>query len=343
MRVLLFCISFFLTTLSFASEKILNVFNWAGYMPKGIIEQFEKETGIKVNYSTFESNESLYTKLKANDSGDYDVIVPSSYFVHRMAKQNMLHKLDHARLPNIKNLDPRLLNKSFDPNNQYSLPYLWGALGILINKKYYSSHDYTIWQSLWNKNLKDQILLSDDMRNVFAMALNTLNYSINDGNPRHIEEAYLKLKDLLPNVKIFDADAAKRIFIDEDINIGPAYNGDAILIIKANPNFEFIYPEGKSILWVDCIAIPANAKHLDNAYLFINFILRPEIARKLSESMGYSSPNLAAVNSMSPEKRNDPLVNPPAQVVKEGEFQDYLTPDAIQLYLSYWERLKLSV
>src|SRR5262249_54207374 len=164
--------------------KTLNVFNWSDYMPNDIVQKFQKETGIKINYSEYDSNETMYAKLKAEPTESYDVIVPSGYFVQKMRNQGMLQKLDRSKLPNFVNLNPALLNRSYDPGNNYSVPYLWGTVGIVTNKKYFPANSITSWSDFWNPKFNNELLILDDMRTVFSMALLTLGYSINDKNPQ---------------------------------------------------------------------------------------------------------------------------------------------------------------
>ena len=215
------------STFAQATDKnILNIYSWGNYLPNEILMQFTKETGIKVNLAEYDNNETMYAKLKASKHSGYDIVIPSSYYVERMAKQGMLQPLDKSKLTNLHNLNPLFLNKKFDPKNNYSIPYLWGTTGIIINTKYINKSKITSWQNFWDPQYKDQLMILNDIRDVFGIALMTLGYSINDANPKHIEEAYLKLKQLLPNVKIFNIDTVPNIYVDEDAIIGMAWSGD---------------------------------------------------------------------------------------------------------------------
>src|SRR5665648_293439 len=162
-KILFFCISFLFCTSAFGADRVLNLYIWSGYLPTDVLQQFQQETGIQINYSTFDSNETLYAKLKAAPNAGYDIVVPSSYFVDRMRQQGMLQKLDKAKIPNFKHLNPALLNKSFDPNNDYSIPYFWLATGIVYNSKYYAPGEIQHWSDFWNQKFKDQLLLLNDM------------------------------------------------------------------------------------------------------------------------------------------------------------------------------------
>ncbi len=339
-RFLMLLLLFFSS--AFASEeKILNVYNWSDYLPDEVLQQFETETGIHVNYSTYDNNETMYAKLKANPDVGYDIVVPSTYFIDRMSREKMLQVIDKKRLSNFKNLNPALLNKPYDPNNNYSIPYLVGATGILYNDRYYPIGSITSWKDLWDKKYNNQLLLLDDVREIFSMALFALGYSPDTSNPNEIEAAYKKLKMLLPNVKLFNDEAVKAIYIDEDANIGMVWSGDAFGAQQENPHLHFVYPSEGFILNQDSMAIPENAPHVNNAYIFMNFILRPEIAAKIAAGTGYASPNLAALKYLPPEMRNSAIMYPDKKTLARADFQRDVG-DAADIYEKYLEELKLS-
>lgn len=328
------------TSAVFANDKIVNIYNWAGYLPAKVIRLFEKETGIKVNYTTFESNQILYAKLKANPNIGYDIVVPTTYIVDRMRKEKMLLPLDKAKIPNFNNLDPKLLNKSFDPNNKFSVPYLWGTTGILINTKYYALDDVKTWQDLWQKKYRNKILALNDMRDMYNIAFKILGYSINDQDPQHIKEAYLLLKSLLPNIKAFADNATKQMYINKEANIGVVASGDAYIINKEDKYFQYIYPKDGANIWFDSMVIPVGAKHVENAYKFINFILRPEIAKMISLQVGYATPNIAARKIMPISLQKNRILNPTAQDLQNTQVETDISQQAAKLYLYYWNLLK---
>lgn len=342
MRLFILVTTLFLSSPLFAAkENILNLYTWSGVIPDAIIQQFEKETGIKVNFSTYDSNEAMYTKLKASKDAIYDIIEPSSYYIDRMERQGMLEKLDKSKLPLFKNIDPEFLNQSYDPHNNYSVPFIWGATGIAVSTSEYAPSKISSWSQLWSKKYKNQIMMLDDSREVFAIALLTLGYSINDSNPDHLNQAYLKLKALSPNFKVFKSDGVIPILIDEDATIGMAWNGDLYKAKKENPKLEFIYPKDGFVIWVDNFAIPKNAPHQKNAYLFLNFMLRADIAKAVSLNNDFPTPNLAAKKLLPPEVRNNPIIYPSHAILKRGQFQTDISDAAIELYEQYWEKLKM--
>lgn len=336
----IFLCVFFFPISCFAEENILNVYAWSGEVTDAAVQQFEKETGIKVNFSTYDSNEVMYAKLKSDKNSQYDVVEPSSYYVDRMRKQGMLESLDHEKLPNFKNLNPLFLNKVYDPNNTYSLPFIWGITGIFANKDYFDTKSINSWKDLWNPKYKDQIMLLDDSREVFSMALLVLGYSPNDTDPAHIQKAYLKLKELLPNIKIFNS-APISILIDEDANIGMVWNGDLFRARKENKNVNFIFPNDGFVIWVDNFAIPKGAPHRENAYKFLNFLLRADIDKAIVLEEGYPTANLAAQKLLPPDIRDNPTVYPSQDVLRHGVFQTDIDDQALGLYEKYWERLKM--
>lgn len=341
MRYLLAWILLWLNTSITANDKILNIYNWSNYMPRSVIQQFEKETGIHVNYSEFDSNDTLYAKIKTNPKIGFDIIAPSSYFVAKMRREHMLRKFDKSELPNFKYLNPKLINGAYDPRSEYSIPYFWGAVGIVVNDRYHNPKDFTHWSDLWNPKYHDQLLLLDDPREAFGMALATLGYSTNDVNPKHVHQAYLKLKELMPNIRLFNSDAVENIFIDEDATLGIGWSGDMYISMQENPHIQFIFPQPRFPIWIDCFAIPKYAPHFHNAMLFLNFIMRPEIAKELAIAEGYSSPNMEAMKMLPASMRNNPTFNPPASILKRGEVESDFGNKIDALYEKYWEMLKL--
>src|SRR3990167_1094753 len=311
---------FFLALPAFAAENVVNVYTWSGVIPDSVIQQFEKETGIKVNFSTFDSNEIMYAKLRAGKNPGYDIIEPSSYYIDRMRRQEMLEKLDKHKLSNFKNINPIFLNQTYDPRSNYSFPFIWGITGIFVNQDYFNPHNITRWSDLWDKKYADELLMLDDSREVFSMALRVLGYSVNDDNPEHIKEAYLKLKELVPNIKVFNSSIIS-ILIDDYLTIGMAWNGDLFKAKKENSRLEFIYPDDGFVIWVDNFAIPKNAPHTENAYKFLNFMLRADVAKAVALDNSFPTANLAAQKLLPNDVKNNPTIYPSPTVLRRGEFQ----------------------
>ncbi|UCE76166.1 MAG: extracellular solute-binding protein [Gammaproteobacteria bacterium] len=327
-------------TAATAADKVLYVYNWSEYMPEAVLEQFEDETGIEVVYATFDSNEAMYAKLRlVDDKNSYDVAVPSTYYVSKMRREGLLAPIDKSRLKNFKYLDTKLVNQPFDPDNQYSVPYLWGSTGIAVNTDTVKPDALSKWADLWKPEFKDRLMMTNDMREVFHVGLRVLGYSGNDTDAAHLEAAYEKLKDLMPNVRVFNSEAPRMPYLEGETDAGMIWNGEAYVAQEENAAIVYIYPEEGVALWMDNLVIPKTARNVDNAHLFIDFLLRPEIGRLISEEIGYASPNAEAVTLLDEEVRSNRTVYPIDADLKNAEFQTDVG-DAITVYEKYWELLK---
>lgn len=326
------------STAAHADGKVV-VYNWAEYIPDSTLEDFEKETGIKVEYSTYENNEVMYSKLKLQKGKGYDIVVPSTYLVAKMREEGLLQKLDHSKLKNLENLSISLMNKPYDPGNAYSIPYLWGSTGIGVNAKEIDPATITGWADLWDEKWQGKLLLADDVREVFHMALKKNGFSTNTTNPDEIKAAYEDIQKLMPNVLVFNADAPREPFLAGDVNLGMIWSGEVTMAQKENPDIQYIYPKEGASFWVDSFTIPAGAENVDNAHKFIDYMLRPEVGQKVVEELGYSTPNTAAQDLLPEAIRKNPVIFPPTEAIDKGEFQNDLG-DAMKLYNEYWEKLK---
>ena len=333
--LLLLCSSFVIA----AEKPTLVLYNWSEYLPKQVLRQFTKETGIPVRYSTYDSNEAMYAKVKTVKGVGYDLLVPSTYYVDRMRREGLLQKIDKAQLSHFGHLNPRLLNQSYDPNNDYSIPYLWGTTGIGYNADKIPAGRLASWANLWEPAYKNKLLLLNDMREVFSMGLRTLGYSINTTDENQIRAAYEKLTELMPNVRVFDSESPKTKFLAGEVVAGMLWNGEVFQASQENPNVQYAYPKEGATLWVDSLVISAGAQHVDAAHQFIDFVLRPEIARQINEEVGYSSPNLAAIQLLPEKMRNNRAIYPTDEDLQNAEFQTDVG-EALSIYDRYWQRLK---
>lgn len=324
------------------AKNIVNVYAWTGEIPDFVIRQFEQETGIKVNYSMYENNEIMYAKLSATPNTGYDIIMPSSNILDRMRKQNMLAPLDKSKLPNWKHVNPEFINRPYDPESRFSVPFIWGVTGIFVNNAYFPEQSISHWNDLWRPEYANHLLLLDDARDTFSAALISLGYNVNESNPEHIQQAFNKLKSLMKNVKVFSTDTVVSIMIDEDATIGTAWNGDTFKAWQENHNIRFVYPKEGFCAWIDSFAIPIDAPHKNEAHAFINFILRPDIAKKIALFNGYPTANLTGQALLPADIRNNKTVYPPAAVLKHSQFQLDLSNETLALYEKYWEELKMS-
>ncbi|MCK3655493.1 spermidine/putrescine ABC transporter substrate-binding protein [Pasteurellaceae bacterium Macca] len=321
-----------------AAEK-LYVYNWTEYVPSSLLEKFTKETGIEVIYSTFESNEEMYSKLKLSDGGGYDIVFPSSYYVGKMAKEGMLAELDKSKLKNLANVSPSLLGKPFDPENKFSLPYVYGLTGIGVNSAEIDPKGLTSWGDLWKEEFKGKVLLMNDAREVFHIALLLDGKSPNTENAEEIKTAYERLVKLLPNVLVFNSDSPEIPYLQGEVSLGMQWTGSAHRAKMENPNLQFIFPKEGAIVWMDNYAIPKNAKNKEAAHRFIDFLLRPESAKEVIETMGFSMPNEGVKALLSAETANDPLIFPPVEEIEKGILQGDVG-NAIETYEKYWNLLR---
>lgn len=326
---------------SLFASKVVNVYVWGGEIPRSVVQKFEQETGIKVNFSTYDSNETLYAKLRASQQSIYDVILPSAYFVERMRKKGMLSKIDQSKLSNIGNIERQFTHNPYDYGNQYSVPLIWGATGIFYHQKKIK-HPPKTWQALWKHPTAEQMMLLDDSREVFAAALLSLHYSPNDHNLTHIQKAYQALKRLMPHIKLFSSDGVQAIMIDEDALYGSAWNGDVFKAHAENTNIQFIYPKEGFVIWIDCLAIPVNPPHPEAAYQFINYLLRADISAAIALKEGHAITNWAGKRRLPKTIRNNPIIYPSAKILNRGIVQRDLDDETLALYNQYWQELKLS-
>jgi spermidine/putrescine transport system substrate-binding protein len=320
------------------NKNVVNVYNWTEYIPNEVISQFEKETGVKVIYSTYDSNELMYSKIKIAGGSGYDLIFPSTYFVTKMAKEGLLEELDHSKLSNMSHLNPALLNMDYDEGNKYSLPFIWGTTLLAYNDKFVKE-ELTSWRDLWREEFKGYVILNNDVREVFQMSLMLLGYSGNSSDEKEIDEAYTLLTTLVPNVRVFNSDSPKLPLINEEVRVGMVWSGEIYRASLSNPDIKFAFPKEGALIWMDCYSIPKGAKNTENAYKFINFLLRPEISKIIREDSGYISPNLTYINSMPEELRSNRLLNPSDEDLLGAELQTDIG-DAVLVLERYWEKLK---
>jgi len=320
------------------SQKIV-IYNWTEYIPAKVLSAFTKETGIQVEYATYESNEAMYAKVKLLDGKGYDLVVPSTFYVEKMHKEGLLQAIDKSQLTNVDNLDPALMNKPYDPDNRYSIPYLWGSTAIAVNGKDLDASKITRWSDLWKPEYAGKLMLMDDVRDNFLMALKVAGFENNTTDENEIRQAYEKLKALRPSIKMFNSDAPKVPFIQGNVSLGVIWNGEAYMAQEEMDDLVYIYPEEGAVLWVDSFVIPKGAANVENAHKFIDFMLRAESAKAAIEELGYAAPNTAAMPLLDEALRNNKIVFPDEEDIAKGSFHQDLG-DAILIYEKYWELFK---
>jgi spermidine/putrescine transport system substrate-binding protein len=292
-------------------DKKLNLFCWSEYVPQEIIDTFTEETGIKVSVESYASNEEMLAKLLAG-GGNYDLIQPSEYVIEGLIKENLLAPIDHAAIPNIKNIAPEFTNMSFDPGNKFSIPYMAGAVGIIVNTELVQDEikGYNdVFQTKFSKN----IVVLDDAREIVGWALDTLGIPINEASDENLEKVKPVLAKWLPLVKVFDSDSPKTALLNGDVALGVIWGGEGAILVNEDKKFKWIVPAEGSHLFVDNLAIPKTAAHVKNALLFMNFVLRPDISAKISEAFPYLNPNAAARELLTPAQRSNPASYPTAE------------------------------
>ncbi len=300
-KIILFLALIFLTGCQNSNNYngVVNVLNWSSYIPDSVIEDFEKEYNIKVNYGTYSSNEELLAKVTSSKEGTYDVIFPSDYMVELMKERNLIQKLDKTKLPNYQNINQIFLNQSYDLNNEYSAPFLSTIVVIAVNKNHIQDN-ITGYNDLLNPKYKNNIVMLDDQRIVIGLSLLSEGYNMNETNDialKNAEKWLLKIKD---NIKAYDSDSPKTFFITEEADIGIMWNAEAELAKEKNPNIEIIYPKEGHAISTDNYCILKGSKNKDNAYLFINYLLRNDISSKITKEYPYISPNNIIQNSKVP-------------------------------------------
>ncbi|NMA61801.1 MAG: spermidine/putrescine ABC transporter substrate-binding protein [Firmicutes bacterium] len=267
----------------------LYVYNWGDYIDETIIGEFEKETGIKVVYDSYATNEDMYVKLKAGGSS-YDVIFPSDYMLTRMLEEDMLEKIDLTKIPNAKYIEERFMGNEYDPNNEYSLPYMWGTVGILYNTTMVDE-PVDSWDILWDPKYAKEILMLDSQRDSIAVALLKLGYSINTLDLDELEEAGELLKQQKPLVLAYVVDEGKDKMVAGEAALAVIWSGEATYGRMENPDLEYAIPKEGTNVWFDVMAIPKGAKNIEGAHKFMDFLNRPEIAFRNADYLGYAIPN----------------------------------------------------
>ena len=314
-----------------SEQQQLFLFNWGNYIDPELIKEFEAETGIQVVYETFDSNDAMEAKLKQGGTR-YDIVFPSESSITKLVNQNLLQKLDHSKIKGLENISPFLLNSPVDKGNQYTVPYFWGTVGIMVNTKYIDPESIQTWNDLWKEDFKNKVLVLDGNREALGMALQSLGYSLNSKNEDELKAAEQKLKELKPNVRAVLNEEIKTMMKLEEAPIGMGYSGDAAAVAEENPNVQYILPKDGSAVWTDNFAIAHTAVNIEGAYAFINFMLRPENAARNAEYVGYSTPNEKAKELMDPEVTSDETYYPSEEIINSLEHYEYLGNDWIQKY-----------
>jgi spermidine/putrescine transport system substrate-binding protein len=317
---------------------VVNVYNWGEYIDETILKEFEKETGIKVNYKTFETNEGLYSVLRQGGVS-YDVIIPSDYMVSRMISEDMLEKLDVSNIPNLGLISDEFKNREYDPTGEYSVPYMWGTTGIIYNTAMIDE-EIDSWGALFDERYSKQILMFDNSRDAFGIALKYLGYSLNTTDSAQMENAFNLMNQ---NKGLWQAYVMDQIYDkleSGEAAIGPYYAGDYISMLENNPDLAFVVPKEGSNQFVDLMCVPKGAPNKGNAEKFIDFMCRTDISTLNSEFIGYTSPNSEVEAQIDLDDETRAVMYPSQEILSRCEFFVNLPQATLDKYDSYWVELK---
>ena len=289
----------------------LNLFGWSEYIPQTVLDGFTKETGIKVNFETYASNEELLSKLVAG-GGSYDLIQPSDYAAEVMIRQGLVAPLDFKQIPNWKNIAPEFRHKARDPEDKFTVPYMAGTVGIVVNTDKIKT-PVKGYGDVFTAANQDRIVVLNDTREIVTWALYTLHLPINTINADVLAQARPVVADWIKKVKVFDSDSPKTALLNGDVDIGIVWSGEAAILWKENQKFHYVIPAEGAHQFIDVLAIPANAKNKAAAHQFIDYILRPEVSVLISEAFPYTNPNLAARKLLTPAQLANPASYPPGE------------------------------
>ena len=322
-------------------NKKLTIYNWGDYIDPSLIKEFQKETGYKVDYETFDSNEAMFTKIQQGGT-HYDLAVPSDYMIQKMKSANLLVPLDHSKLTGLKNYDKQFMNQSFDPGNKYSVPYFWGTLGIVYNDKYIKPGEIKTWNDLWRPKYKKSIMLIDSSRDIMGMALASSGQSVNTKSIPELAAAKGKLDTLMPNVKAIVADEIKMYMAQNEAPLAVDYSGDASEMIAENKHLHYIFPSDGGNLWFDNIVMPKTVTNKRAAYAFLNFMSEPEHAEQNAEYVGYATPNKEAVKLLPSSIKNNKAWYPSKKTLSHLEVYKDLGPSWVGTYNDYFLEFKMT-
>lgn len=317
----------------------LNIFVWTEYLPDSVVTKFEKETGIKVNVSTYSSNEDMLAKVKSETPGAYDLLVPSDYMVAQLIAQDMLKPLDFEKLPNFSHIGESYKNPSYDPGNVYSVPYMGGAGAIAVNTAKVDM-EITSYADLFDPSLEGKLVILDDFRAVIGMTSKSIGYDLNETDPAKLEEVSDKLMELKKNVVLYDSDSPKSALISGDCDAGMIWSAEVAMAMEEVPTIKVVYPDEGAYLFFDNWVVTKEAKNYENALKWINFVMEPENMAMILEEFPYLCANTDAIALMGEEYSGNLAKNPPADAIAKGSYVQNLDSDVLDIYSEMWTKLK---
>lgn len=333
-----------------AGSDELYVYNWGEYIDEEVITQFEEETGIRVVYDLFETNEEMYPIIEAG-AVTYDAVCPSDYMIQKMVENDLLAEIHMDNISNLDQIDPAYMemSKAFDPENKYSVPYCWGTVGILYNTKRLKElgvEPPTKWADLWDERLSGEILMQDSVRDAFMVALKKDGFSMNSTNEEELQQAKQALIDQKPFVQAYVIDQVRDKMIGGEAAVGVIYSGEMLYIqeevadLGLDYTLEYVIPKEGTNLWLDSWVIPKNAKNKENAEKWIDFLCRPEIAKANFEYITYPTPNKGAFELLDEELQNNKSVFPDIDSLVNCEVFSYLGDEVDSIYNDLWKEVK---
>ncbi|MDR2545945.1 MAG: spermidine/putrescine ABC transporter substrate-binding protein [Lachnospiraceae bacterium] len=299
------------------NQDTLRIYNWGEYMDEDILREFTRETGIRVSYSTYASNEEMYARLKGGGS-TFDLIFPSDYMIERMINEDMLEQIDMNNIPNYQYIGESFRDLSYDPTNQFSVPYMWGTLGIVYNKAMVDE-DVDSWGILWDEKYAGQIIMYNSIRDSFVPPLRLLGFSFNTRSVEELQQARDLLIEQKPLVHAYMGDTVRDSMIGNEAALALMYSGDAVYCMEENEVLAYSVPKEGSNIWFDAMAIPKGARNKDKAEAFIDFLCRPDIALRNTEYIGFSTVNMGALQMLPEELLANPAYWPTDDIIERCE------------------------
>lgn len=321
------------------SSKEISFFNYGENIDEETVKEFEKAYGIKVNIETFDDMETMYQKVSSGGV-KYDVILVSDALMPRMIDQQLIQQINKENIPNIAQMDEEYLNLNIDPGNNYSVPYMFGTVGLIYNKDVVTG-EVDSWDILWNEKYKDRIFMFDTYRDTLGAALKKLNYSLNTTNPEELkkaEELLIKQREIVNPIYGVDNGTVMIPAGESDINM--IWSGEGLNLQDEYPNLVYVVPKEGANFWIDSLCIPANAENVEGAEKFINFVSDKESALRIADEIGYTTPNKEARMEQPEEIRNNPNAYMPKEIMDRCEIYEDLSPEVKKMYDEAWIRIK---
>ena len=321
-----------------SNRKTINVLNYGENIVEGIIEEFEEKYNVKVNYKTFDDMETMYIEV-ASGKTNWDAVLVADYMADRMIQEGLLQKIDKENIQNLKEMNESDMGQPYDLNNDYTVPYMNGTIGIIYNKDLVSEK-VDSWDIMWNEKYKKQIFVLDAQRDAIGMALKKLGYLLNTTNEKELEEAKNLLIEQKPLVLKYGADEVKDLMTSGEASIAMIWSGEGLTLADENENLEYVIPKEGANYWLDSWAIPANANDKETAEKFINFVSGKDNAYKIAEEIGYTTPNKLAMEEQPEEVKNNEGAYMPKEIMEKCEVYKYLPQEKLRLYEDVWSAVK---